>query len=188
MIYFILSAILVGLLILAAPLSLGYDSVEQWFKLRWLGLTMTKRLKGKKPKKLRQIITRKNKIPGAGLMRRLWHEPDLCLELINHARRFGLEIFRTLNFRDSEATVSLPDPMWNGLLYAVVTNIDLSNVDLSVNFENRNFAKIWVTVYPYRVAGKLAVLLLHLPYIRILRFAWDLKHRKTAKYRGYKEE
>ena len=58
MIYFILSVILVGLLILAAPLSLGYDSGEQWFKLKWLGLTMTKRLKEKKPKKLEQSITR----------------------------------------------------------------------------------------------------------------------------------
>jgi hypothetical protein len=65
--------------------------------------------------------------------------------------------------------------MLNGLLYAALSTIHLENMDFSVNFENRNFAKIRVTVYPYRVASKLTIFLLHLPYIRMLRFAWDLK-------------
>jgi hypothetical protein len=178
--YLILGAILLGLVILAVPVSLGYDSGEKWFKVRWLGLTMTNRLGVEKPKKLNKTVTQKRQISTWPLMRRLWRQRDLCLKLIHQVRRFGLEVIRTLKFRDTEAALSLPDPMWNGLLYAVVTNIDLKNVDLSVNFENRNFAKIWVTVYPYRVAGKLAVLLLRLPYLRIIRFAWDLK--KITRY------
>ena len=47
--------------------------------------------------------------------------------------------------------------MLNGLLYAAVSNIRLKNMDFSVNFENRNFAKIRVTVYPYRVASQLTI-------------------------------
>lgn len=173
--YLILGAVLVVLVILAAPISLGYDSVEKWFKVKWLGVSITRRVQAEKPEKLRKIIPRKRKIHGSAIMRRLWQQRELVWELIHRVRRFVLEVFRTLRFRDSEASLSLPDPMWNGLLYAVVSNIRLENVDLSVNFENRNYAKIWVTVYPYRVAGKLASLLLHLPYIRILRFARDVK-------------
>ena len=39
--YFILGAILVGMVILAAPISFGYDSTERRVKLTWLGLTIT---------------------------------------------------------------------------------------------------------------------------------------------------
>jgi len=74
--------------------------------------------------------------------------------------------------------------MLNGLLYAVVSNIHMENVDFSVNFENRNFAKIRVTVYPYLVALKLTTFLIRLPYIRILRFAWDLKARQVQENDG----
>ncbi len=110
-------------------------------------------------------------------MARFWQKRDLVWELLNRLGRFVLEVLRTLSFRDSEATVSLPDPMWNGVLYGVLTNIHLENVDLSVNFEQRNYAKIWVTVYPYRLALQLADLLIRLPLLNIIRFAWDLKHQ-----------
>jgi hypothetical protein len=176
--YFILAAILLGLVVLAAPISLGYDSVEKWFKVKWLGLTITKRWEAEKPEKPRKIKAKKKKkqkIPGLALGRGLWQKRELCLELIGQGKRFVLDLFRTLSFRDSAASFSLPDPMWNGLLYAVAANIHLQEVNLSVNFENRNYAKIRVTVYPYRVAWKLAAFLVRLPYIRLLRFAWDLK-------------
>jgi hypothetical protein len=69
--------------------------------------------------------------------------------------------------------------MWNGLLYGVLPNFHLKDFNLSVNFENRNYVKIWVTVFPYRVVTKLAALLLRLPYIRLFRLAWELrKHRQ----------
>lgn len=68
--------------------------------------------------------------------------------------------------------------MWNGLLYAAVGNLQLKEMNLSVNFDNRNYAKVWVTAYPYRVIWRLATLLLTLPYIRLLRLARDLKRNR----------
>lgn len=174
MIYLILGLLLMGLLILAVPISLGYDTGEPWLKITWLGLTLKKRLEEEKPPK-KKTITQKSKMRGWAVLRRLWEKRDLCLELLQRVWRFFLEVFRTLNFRDSEAGISLPDPMWNGLLYGVVSTIHLENISLSVNFENRNYAKIRVTVYPYRVIHQVTTFLLHLPYLRILRFAWDLK-------------
>jgi hypothetical protein len=174
MTYVVLSVLMLGLLFLAAPISLGYDSREQWLKIRWLGLSLKKNLEKGKPKKKRGL-TQKKKKQGWALLLRLWEKRDLCLELSQRVWRFILGVCRTFNFRESEAGVSLPDPALNGLLFAVVNNIHLDNVALSVNFENHNFAKIRVTIYPYRVARQLAILMLHLPYIRILRFVWDLK-------------
>jgi hypothetical protein len=172
--YLIVSVILMGVVILAAPISLGYDSGENWLKIKWLGLSLKKRLAEEKPKKQKASTEKRERRGWAGL-KRLWAKRELCLELIQRVWRFMLEVFKTLNFRDSQAAISLPDPMWNGLLFAVASNIHLENVSLSVNFENRNYAKIRVTIYPYRVASKLTTFLIQLPYIRILRFAWDLK-------------
>lgn len=173
--YFILGAILAGTVILAAPVNLAYNSGEPWFRVKWLGLTMTKRLGVEKSKKIRKIPLRKKKVSGHRMMGRLWQRRELALELIGKVKRLIFGVCRSLDFRDSEAGISLPDPMWNGLLYAVATNLPLNEVSLSVNFENRNYAKIRVTIYPYRVARKLAAFFLSLPYIRIMRFAWDLK-------------
>ncbi len=176
--YAILGGLLLGIVILAAPISLGYNSAEKWFKLKWLGLTITRRLGREKPKKTTRKTSQKpGKIKGGAIMPRLWRQRELVTELITRLGRFSLEVCRTLSFRDSEASLSLPDPMWNGVLYGVLTNIQLQNVNLSVNFENRNYAKLWVTAYPYRVAWKLAALLIRLPYLNLLRFAWDLKYK-----------
>jgi hypothetical protein len=182
MIYLILTVLLMGLLILAAPISLGYDSGEPWLRIKWLGLSLKTSLGGEKPEKPQKTRPQKSDRSGWAVLRRLWERRDLCLELFHRVRRLVLEVIRTLSFRDSAAGVSLPDPMLNGLLYAAVSTIHLENMDFSVNFENRNFAKIRVTVYPYRVASKLTLFLIHLPYIRLLRFAWDLK--KTRRDRG----
>lgn len=176
--YFILGALLLALVILAVPISLGYDSVENWFQVRWLGLTITRRLGQEKPIKIKQKPgTKPGKIKGSAIMPRLWRQPELVTRLIHRLGRFALEVCRTLSFRDSEASFSLPDPMWNGVLYGVLSNIHLQEVNLSVNFEQRNYAKIWVTVYPHRLARQLAVLLIRLPYLHIIRFAWDLKRQ-----------
>lgn len=170
----VLGACLLVLVMLAAPISLGYDSGEKWLKIKWLGLSLTKRLVDEKPKK-QKTSTAKRKRRGGAMFKRLWARRELCLELIQRGLRFMLEVVKGLNFRDSRASVCLPDPMWNGLLFGVVSTIHLEQVSLSVNFENRNYVKIQVVIYPYRVASKLAAFLLQLPYIRIVRFAWDLK-------------
>jgi hypothetical protein len=189
MIYLILGAVMIVLLVLAAPISLGYDTGEEWLRIKWLGLSLKKRLGAERPKKPKKTVARKDRRSGWAVLAQLWEKRQLCLELIHRAWGCFLEVFRTLSFRDSQATMSLPDPMLNGLLYGVVSNINLKNMDLSVNFENRNYAKIRVTVYPYRVAARLTAFLLHLPYIRIIRFARDLKKTgKTRKMKVNREE
>lgn len=178
MTYFLLGLMLVVIIILAAPLSLGYDSLEKRLKVRWLGLRITRGLGRAKPKKSPKSTTGKKKPRGPFALRPIWRQRDLVRELIQKVLGFALEVCRTLSFRDSEATFSLPDPMWNGMLYGVLSNINLQNVNLSLNFEQQNYAKIWVTVYPYRVVQKLAVFLLHFPYLRTIRLAWDLKKQR----------
>jgi hypothetical protein len=176
--YFILGALLLGLALLAVPISLGYDSTQKWFQVTWLGLTLTRRLGREKPEKIRQPATPKpRKNYGRAVRARLWQERDMLVELILQAGRFVLEVIRSLSFRDSEASLSLPDPMWNGVLYGVLANIHLAEMNLSVNFEQRNYAKIRVTLYPHRVARSLAALLIRLPYLNLLRLTWDLKSR-----------
>ena len=175
--YFILGFLLLALVILAVPISMGYDSVEKRFQVRWLGLTITKRLAARKPPESRKIAPKQRKIHGPTVMARFWQKRDLVAELLNQLGHFGLEVVSTLSFRDSVASFSLPDPMCNGVLYGVLCNFHLQEVNLSVNFEQRNYAKIWVTVYPHRLARQLAVLLIRLPYLHIMRFAWGLKHR-----------
>ncbi|MHB8068853.1 MAG: hypothetical protein ACYDIC_13265 [Desulfobaccales bacterium] len=181
MAYFLLGVILVGMILLMTPVSLGYNSLEQWLKVRWLGVTITRGLGRKKPKQPKKIPkslkAKKSSFEGVRL---LWRQRDLVRELLQKLLGLALQVYQTLSFRDSEAHFSLPDPMWNGMLYAVLTNIEAQELNLSVNFEERNYAKIWVTVYPYRVMQKLAVFLLHFPYLRTLKLAWGLKRRRQA--------
>jgi len=184
MAYVLLGVILaIVIFLLAAPVSLGYDSLEKWLKVRWLGMTLTRRLgrqKPKKPKKTPESPGSKRKAGNFGAMRLLWRQRDLVRELIRKLLRLFLEVYQTLSFRDSEATVSLPDPMCNGMLYGVLTNIKVQELNLTINFEAHNYAKIWVTVYPYRVLQKLAVFLLDFPYLRTIKLAWGLKQQRQA--------
>jgi hypothetical protein len=172
--YVILGVVLLGLICLAAPISVGCDSTEKWYRVKWLGLSLTRRWGPEKPKKIPKISKKKKRGRGSAVAAQLWQR-DLAWTLISQLGRFVVEVWRTLSFRDSEAAISLPDPMWNGVLYAALAPIHRQEINLSVNFENRNYAKLWVTVYPYRVAQKLAVLLIRLPYRQLLRLAWDLR-------------
>ncbi len=175
--YSLLAVMLLGIAFLVVPISLGYHSAEKWFKLRWLGLTITKRLDHQQAEKISEPPKAKKpgKIKGRIFWSYFWQQRELMADLLHRLGRFVLEVARTLSFRDSVATLSLPDPMVNGVLYGLLANVRLEELDLSVNFEERNFARIWVTVYPHRVAPKLAVLLLRLPYRPMLRFYWGLK-------------
>jgi hypothetical protein len=138
-------------------------------------MTFTRDWGRERPAKPPKRDTAKKKGPGFAGLRLLWRRRDLVKELMGKLLRLAGEVYRTLSFRDSEATLSLPDPMWNGILSAVLLNVQVPHLDLAVNFEDRNYAKIMVDIYPYRVLGKLAVFLLHLPYMRLARLAWDLK-------------
>ena len=181
MIYYILGImLLLVVVILAAPISLGYDSTEKRLRVKWLGLTIARKTAAEKLERASKKPSKKWRIRGLALMRRLWRVRDLLLELAGRLGQFGFEVFQSCSFRDSEVNVSLPDPMWNGVLCGMLTNIHLKELNLSVNFENRNYARIRMTVYLYRVAPKLVVLLLRLPYIRMVRFAWTLKKSRQT--------
>jgi hypothetical protein len=177
MVYFLLVLLLVTI-ILALPVSLRYDSSEKGLRVRWLGLTITRGAGREKPGKPGKKKTGKKKGRGSANLGLWWRRRELVKELIGQALEFAWEAGRTLTFRDSAATFSLPDPMWNGMLSAVLLNVNLPNINLSVNFQDRNYAKIWVIIYPYRVLGKLAVFLCQLPYLRLARLAWDLKRAR----------
>ena len=177
--YFILGAILVGTVVLAAPISFEFDSTERRVvKFAWLGLNITKRLQGERRERAPKKTKKRWKTRGLAMLRRLCQGRDLVRELAERVGRCGLEVFRGLSFHNSEVRISLPDPMWNGLLYAAFGNLQLKEMNLSVNFDNRNYAKVRVTAYPYRVIWRLATLLLTLPYIRLLRLARDLKRNR----------
>lgn len=178
MVYFLLGFILVMTILLAAPISLGYDSSEKGLRVRWLGLTFTRGPGRGKPEKAAKKDTAKKKERGSANLRLLWRRRELVKELIGKALVFVWEAGRTLTFRESAATFCLPDPMWNGMLSAVLLNVNLQNLNLSINFEERNYAKVWVTIYPYLLLGKLAVFLCRLPYLRLARLAWDLKRAR----------
>jgi hypothetical protein len=78
--YFILAAVLLALVILAVPVSLGYDSVDSRLRVKWLGLTFTKRLGGEKPAKIRltrQKSRPKKQLQGRVALTRLWQGRDL---------------------------------------------------------------------------------------------------------------
>jgi hypothetical protein len=180
---FPLGLILAGLILLAAPISLGYNSVEKRLKVRWLGVTFTTGLGRKKPEKPRKspgVPAAPGKGSTFGSLGLCWRQRDLVRELLLKLLGLALEICRTLSFRESEATISLPDPLWNGLLYSLAANINVRELNLSVNFQERNYAKIWVTAYPCRVMLKLAVFLLRFPYLRTIKLAWSLKKQRQT--------
>ena len=88
MIYLILGVLLMGLLILVAPISLGYDTGEPWLKIRWLGLTLKKSFAAKKPQKKKTPNEKSEKSKkiqkrGWAVFLRLWEKRDLCLELLH---------------------------------------------------------------------------------------------------------
>ncbi len=175
----LLTALFLGILLLGTPLTLSYDSREPRLQLTWLGLTFHPGGRGGKPDRGKPSRPRGEHLGALGLLRLLVRERSLFLDLLAKGFRFGPEFIRRLSFKDSRAAVSLPDPMANGLLCALVASYPLPGLRLRVNFQGVNFACIVVTCYPYRVAPPLAGLLLHLPYGRLLRLARKLKRLNT---------
>lgn len=92
--YFILGAILVGMVVLAAPISFEFDSTERRIKFAWLGLTITRRLEGQKRERAPKKTKKRWKTRGLAMLRRLCQGRDLVWELVERVGRFGLEVFR----------------------------------------------------------------------------------------------
>ncbi|MCG8376885.1 MAG: hypothetical protein MI702_10425 [Chlorobiales bacterium] len=78
-------------------------------------------------------------------------------------------LLHRIEIKKLEGQLSTPDPMLNGLLYAVFVNLNLSKVHLSANFENRNRLLVEATVRPYLVLLEVARFLAALPYLRLIK-------------------
>lgn len=177
--YFFLAIAVIFLLIFLLPVSLGYDSTQKQVKVRWLGLTVTRELKEKHLQKLTRKAPKTGaKSRGWALLRRLWQEKALGEELVIKVSRLGLDLLRIISFQDSEVSFSLREPMWNGILYGVLVNTNIEGLALSANFERQNFAKIWLTFYPFQVTVLFLSWLVRLPLQRLIRLAWDIRKIK----------
>lgn len=166
--------LLLGMALLIVPLSLGYDSREKVLKGKWFGLSFTKKLRARKPPRDRK----KKKKSDKAIWRGLLADKGLALELIKKTMRLVIDLGRTLSFKDTEVSLSLPDPAWNGVLYGILTNLDLKNIHLSVNFYDENHAKLWVTLYPYRVVFRVAAFMVSLPGVRIVKAFYKQRRGK----------
>jgi len=179
--YLVVAVIVLSLLVLCAPLSLGYDSQERMVRVKWLGLTGAGRLRAKKPKRLEKPLREQEKGLGWAGWRRLSREGDLARELLGGIGRLGRDLLRIVSFKGSAASISLPEPGWNGMLYGLLAALDLEGVVLAVNFNGVNFARIWLTFYPYQVIARLIGWLARLPWRRLLRVSRDLRKIRRAK-------
>ena len=166
-----------GMALLIVPLSLGYDSGEKVLQGKWLGLTFTKRLRPGKPRKPRGDRKPKKKADKT-IWRGLLADRGLALGLLKKTVKFVIDLGRTLSFKDTKVSLSLPDPAWNGVLYGILTNLDLQDIQLSVNFYHQNHAKLWVTLYPYRVVFRVAAFIISLPGVRIVRAIYKQRRGK----------
>jgi len=174
MVTVLIIGLLLGMALLIVPLSLGYDSRAKVLYWKWCGLSFTKQLRHRKPPRERKKRKKTDKTIWRGLLA----DRGLALELLKKTVKFVIDLGRTLSFKDTEIRLSLPDPALNGVLYGIVTNLDLKNVHLSVNFFDENHAKLWVTLYPYRVVFRVAAFLISLPGVRIVKSYYKQRRRK----------
>jgi len=165
----------VGILaLLLVPVSLRFDSREKQLIVRWLGFSIKKKYVPEKPGK-----------PGEEVPRRGWlfrtmgqlimEDRTLACDMVPRLFRSVVSVIRSVSVRDMEATFSVPDPMWNGLLHGVLANMSTKNAHLSMNFENVNYIRGSIHFYPYRVLREVAGLLIRLPYRRMIRGALSRK-------------
>jgi len=140
-----------------------------------MGLSVEKRLSRKKPRRSVEKPERKKKrnIKAIGL--RLAKDRDLILELFQKGYRSMIDVLRSVSNQEIEATFSTPDPMWNGVLYGILTNIHFENVNLSMNFQNINYIRGCLQFHPYKIVKVSLGLLIRLPYRRIIRTALYIK-------------
>jgi hypothetical protein len=180
MLYALIIGLVLGVALLTFPFSLGYDTREKVLKAKWFGLSFAKGLRRKKPRKTPRERKSKKKADKT-IWRTLLADRGLALEVLKKTARFIINLGRTLSFRNTEISLSLPDPAWNGVLCGVLTNLDLQDIYLSVNFYNQNYAKLWIKFYPYRVVWQVVAFLIRLPGVRIVKVLYKLYKQKKAK-------
>jgi len=189
LVYVLLPAIPLGIAaLLSIPVSLRFDSTQRSLHVGWMGLSFTKSLARKRLEPSKEVPvtrketekpkekpkkTKKGKISVAGKL--LLKERELTIELFQRGYRPILDLFRSVSIREMEASISTPDPMWNGVLAGIFASVPLKDVKLSANFQNVNYVRGSLQVHPYRVVKIAAGLLIRLPYRRIIKTLLSIK-------------
>lgn len=160
---------LMALLFLFTPVSLEFDTAKKSLHAGWMGVDLKIRLDRRKPARSKAEPERKKKSHAKAIGLYLFEESDLIFELLRKARRPLMRLLQSVSIRNIEASLSTPDPLWNGVLYGICFNFPLENVHLSANFNDINYVKGELQLYPYKIVETAVPLLIGLPYRRIIR-------------------
>lgn len=170
MLYMIFLALILAIMgFLFAPVSLTFDLTQKYLKVEWMSLSITKRLEKKKGRGPKEKPEKEGKwnIKTIGLL--LVKDRELVFDLFQKGYRSAKDMLRSVSIREIEGTLSTPDPMCNGVLCGIFSNIHLKNVRVSVNFQDINYVRGRLQFYPYKVLKVAGSLTVRLPYRRILR-------------------
>jgi hypothetical protein len=160
---------LIALVFLFIPVSLEFDTVKKSLKFGWMGVDLRIRLDRWKPGRSKAEPERRKKSHAKAIGLYLVEERGLIFELVQKAHRPLMRLLQSVSIRNIEASLSTPDPLWNGVLYGICFNLPLENVHLSANFRNINYVKGELQLYLYKVVEAAVPLLIGLPYRRIIR-------------------
>jgi len=168
----------VALVFLFAPVSLEFDTVKKSLRVGWMGVDLGIRLDRRKTQRPKTEPESKKKSYARAIGLYLFEESDLIFELIRKARRPLMRMMQSVSLRNIEGSFSTPDPLWNGVLYGICSNLPLENVHLATNFKDINYVKGELQLYPYKIVETAVPLLIGLPYRRIIRAFLSI--RKSA--------
>lgn len=179
LLYVIVAAIFLGILVsFPIPVSLRFDSSENYIKLEWLGFSITKKLERKKPRRPKEKLKKEEKPVIKAIGRLLVVDRYLLFDLLQKGYHLAIDVLHSVSVRELEADFSTPDPMWNGVLSGIFANTRFKNATLTTNFQNINHVRGWLQFHPQRVVRVVAGLVICLPYGRIIRTVLYIKRQK----------
>ena len=159
----------ITLVFLFTPVSLEIDTVKKFIRIGWMGAGLRVGLDRRQSGRSKAEPGRKKKSHAKAIGLYLVRESDLIWELDRKARRRLWRLLQSVSIRNIEASLSTPDPLWNGVLYGICCHLPLENVRLSVNFRNINSVKGELQLYLYKIVETAVPLLIGLPYRRLIR-------------------
>jgi len=171
-----LALFLLAITCMTAPVRLRYDSDDKRLRATWLGLSYTRHFGTKEPRQQKPEATpTRSRQPTA---RRLWQDRDLVAQVCRELWTALKALCRVATFQGTEASVSLPDPMWTGVVSGLLAAVRVDQLRLSANFENVNYARIRVRFRPYQFLWILAAAAMRLPCVRILRTVRSIRKQQ----------
>ncbi|HWP85318.1 MAG TPA: hypothetical protein VNN17_09025 [Terriglobia bacterium] len=102
------------------------------------------------------------------MQRALWEclwDGDLRAALAKRFQRLPADLWKAMEIRRWESTVSLPEPALNGMLWGALAAVPTgARARFECNFIGRNQVRTELRFYPYRIVQALLIFLLRLPY------------------------